>query len=937
MVGKCTGIAFLLFSFLHSHSQTADFTYTASGGVFCSPAVVSFSQTVSGMPIGFIWDLGNGTISNAANPSVSYTNAGNYTVKLTVIYDAAAVSVAKIITINPAAVVSVSPDRNYICKPGPIIFTASGTKPYIWNFGDGNLATTDSAVTTHDYKAMGNYTVTLTASNMQGCTASAFTQVSVMPPSITATLSQQYGCIPATVNFNATVNVPAGGSINSYAWSFDDAVTANTLAGNTSHNYVATGSYNPSLIITTNEGCTNTYTFSAISFGTPPTNLIAYVTEDTICGSETLVMVGKATNANNYTWNYGDGGIANISDTFTRRKYLSLGRKTIEVTPSFNGCPGATQSLNAFIEGVIAGFTASNTCTNKQTFTFTNTSLGNITSNIWNFGDGTSANNISTVTHIYSSSGQYPAKLVVTDAVTGCVDSFQQTFYYAVPSLQGNDTLVCKGSPVSLTIDNNYTNPAATYTWMIAGDLLGPISTPDITNYQTTQLGLFGNQVIINNGKGYCADTILQPKLIRVRGIQMNYLSASSICLYDSLQVTNNSAPYYPADTVRQYYWNFGNRPVNDTIYQPAAHRYANLGNYTLALFAVDKNGCRDSLKKTITINPVPFVRIIPAVDTLCAGQQKTLFSFHSDSIRWTPVTQLSCSVCDTILVSPSVTTLFVATAFSQSGCSSSDTSLVKVFQSFTAATPFTDTSICLNDTIRLSAMPAGKKVLWLPSSGLSAAIIYNPVAKPQQTTQYRVALTDSVGCFSDTATINIHIDTLPVVDAGPSQLYPYDAVFIFQPTYSSNVLSYNWSPGSLLSCTNCAIPTARNQRSQTYTISVVSDSGCIAKDSVTILIECKDAYLLMPSAFSPDNNGLNDYYYPLTRGIGTIKNFAIYNRAGTLMHQVTNFSPNDKRFGWDGRYKGEPQPNGAYVFVMEALCDAGQTLIRKGSFLLLK
>lgn len=117
----------------------------------------------------------------------------------------------------------------------------------------------------------------------------------------------------------------------------------------------------------------------------------------------------------------------------------------------------------------------------------------------------------------------------------------------------------------------------------------------------------------------------------------------------------------------------------------------------------------------------------------------------------------------------------------------------------------------------------------------------------------------------------------------------------------------------------------------------VTSDSGCVAKDTVKILVECKDAYLLMPTAFSPDNNGLNDSYYPLTRGVSIIKNFTIYNRFGQLMFQAINFLPNDKRFGWDGRFKSEPQSNGAYVFMMEAICDAGQTLTRKGSFLLLK
>lgn len=937
MMAKCICLFTILFSCLQSKTQTADFTFSTPGGIFCSPTVVQFTQTASGTPSGFIWELGNGTVSNAPNPSVTYTNAGNYTVKLTVIYDNAAVAVSKTVTINPAASVSVSADRNAICKPGPVVFTASGIGPYLWNFGDGTIVTTASAVTTHVYAAFGNYNIFLSASNIQGCLATALTQVSIIAPSITASVSPQSGCIPATATFNATVTATPGSNVTNYAWNFGDATVTNTTAGSTSHIYNATGIFTPSLTITTNEGCTNTFNFSAIAFGTPPTNPVAYLKKDVICGSETLVLIGKAVNANNYTWSYGDGGTATVIDTITQHKYYTLGNKTITVTPSFNGCAGDTLTLNAFIKGVIASFTSANSCTSRQTFTFTNTGLGNISSTAWSFGDGTSADNINIISHAYPASGQYAARLIIADSVTGCVDSFKQTMFSAMPALSSNDTLLCKGSQVSVAIASNYTNPSALYTWSVAGDSLAPSANATITNYSTRKHGLFYNYVIIDNGRGYCLDTIRQAKPIRVRGLQMNFNAADNICFNSTLAVTNNSTPFYPADTARLYYWNYGDNPANDTIYQPAAHQYANPGNYVVALYGIDKNGCRDSLNKTVAVNVLPFVRSIPSVDTLCAGQIKTLISYHSDSVRWAPVTQVSCTNCDTIMVSPVVTTSFVATAFNTFGCTSSDTSIVKVFSPFTATTSFTNTSICLNDTIRLMAIPAGKKVLWLPPSGLSSATVYNPVASPAQTTQYRLALTDSAGCFSDTATLTVVIDSLPIVDAGPSQVFPYNALFNFQPTYSSNVLSYNWTPGNQLNCTNCAIPTGRNLLSQTYTVMVTSPEGCVAKDSVTILIECKDAYLLMPTAFSPDNNGLNDYYYPLTRGIRAVRNFAIYNRAGRLMYQATNFLPNDKRFGWDGRYKGEPQPTGAYVFMMEALCDAGQTLTRKGSFLLLK
>ena len=178
---------------------------------------------------------------------------------------------------------------------------------------------------------------------------------------------------------------------------------------------------------------------------------------------------------------------------------------------------------------------------------------------------------------------------------------------------------------------------------------------------------------------------------------------------------------------------------------------------------------------------------------------------------------------------------------------------------------------------------------------------------------------------------------TLPFVDAGPSGIYPYNANVLLRPFYGSNVINYKWSPAALLSCTNCAIPTVRNEYTQTYTVKVTSDSGCVNTDSVKIIIECRYAYLLLPTAFSPDNNGLNDYYYPLTRGVSRINNFLIYNRNGQLVYQAKNFLPNDRSFGWDGRYKGEPQPQGAYVYTLEATCDAGETLTRKGSFILMK
>ena len=119
--------------------------------------------------------------------------------------------------------------------------------------------------------------------------------------------------------------------------------------------------------------------------------------------------------------------------------------------------------------------------------------------------------------------------------------------------------------------------------------------------------------------------------------------------------------------------------------------------------------------------------------------------------------------------------------------------------------------------------------------------------------------------------------------------------------------MAYAWTPATQLNCTNCAAPDGIATHTQTYTVTVTSDSGCIAKDNVTVFVDCKDANLLLPAAFTPNDDKLNDYFYPLTTGVQVILRFSIYNRQGQLIFQAKNFEPNNKMFGWDGNLKGRP------------------------------
>jgi gliding motility-associated-like protein len=779
--------------------------------------------------------------------------------------------------------------------------------------------------------------VKLVSSANSGCSGSADTIISVKPPPITGIVTPPSGCIPANVTFTGNATIPGGTSVTNYSWNFGDGSPVAVTGGNTiNHVYTSVGSYSPILNITTSEGCTNSYSYGSIVYGTPPTNHVAYPKNAIICGSENAVVVSKAVNANSYTWDFGDGIVTTVTDTVTQHKYKTLGVKNITVTPSFNGCPGTPITFNVTIIGVIASYNFSNTCTDKKTYSFTNTSQGNLSNVSWDFGDGSPVLTTTNTTHTFPASGSFLVKLTVTDNVTGCADTYSESIYTAAPTLLNPAVNLCRNDSTIYRVVNSYQNPSTTYTWNVGGQQLGPLADSSL-KARNSIFGNFNDYVVINNGAGYCLDTIRLNHNIVVRGPQLNFTGPLEPCQNVPYIVNNTSKPFIASDSIVLYTWNFGFNNAIDTGYQPPPYLYPFPIGYHVKLKAVDVNGCKDSLVHDVFVKPLPFIYVQASRDTLCLGTADSLFAFHVDPITWSPSASLSCSTCDTVLARPSVTTQYFVAARSSFGCTASDSVLVKVFPPFTASTFTPDIYICLNDSAQLIVSPSGEKITWTPSINLSNTNAYGPIAFPKQNTTYTAMLSDSVGCFSSSVNINVHVKSLPTVNAGPDQTLPYNSSFSINPIYSNNVTSYSWTPVNILNCNTCANPTGVAIQSNTFYLTVTSDSGCVAKDSIRIAIECKSSNLLLPNAFTPNNDNLNDYFYPIGRGIKIILRFSIYDRFGKLVFEGKNFPPNDKTFGWNGRVNNTDLSTSVFVYYIEALCEQGEKLSKRGSVILIR
>jgi gliding motility-associated-like protein len=278
---------------------------------------------------------------------------------------------------------------------------------------------------------------------------------------------------------------------------------------------------------------------------------------------------------------------------------------------------------------------------------------------------------------------------------------------------------------------------------------------------------------------------------------------------------------------------------------------------------------------------------------------------------------------------------MFVVRGFNAAGCSSTDSVKVSVRLPFTLGAGPGD-SVCLGETVQLKASGADK-YQWSPSIGLDNATSKTPKATPSSTTTYTVTGRDNDNCFTQTATVVVKVNPIPTVDAGVDATISVGSTIQLKSKTSPDVNSWNWTLPYTLSCATCADPVAKPRSNTTYRVDVANAGGCTSMDEVTINVICNNGNLYIPNTFSPNNDGMNDRFYPRGTGIARIKSLRIYNRWGEVIFEKINFNPNDPTAGWDGTFKGRKLPPDVFVYTCEVICENSIVLPFKGDVTLIQ
>ncbi|MEM9837314.1 MAG: gliding motility-associated C-terminal domain-containing protein, partial [Bacteroidota bacterium] len=207
---------------------------------------------------------------------------------------------------------------------------------------------------------------------------------------------------------------------------------------------------------------------------------------------------------------------------------------------------------------------------------------------------------------------------------------------------------------------------------------------------------------------------------------------------------------------------------------------------------------------------------------------------------------------------------------------------------------------------------------------------------------RYALSLVDVNGCSRDTV-IN-RADTDPEGNLAVSlpnliRLNLGDSIQLTPELFGgADSLRYAWMPSEGLSCSDCATPWARPIVTTAYTLRVTDATGCTDTSLVRIVVDA-DAPVYVPTAFSPNADGMNDrLVVGFSAAVSRVERFEIYDRWGGVLYALTDLNPTEaSSWGWNGESRGRPAVVGVYVWKMELRLASGQRRLLAGEVLLLR
>ncbi len=505
------------------------------------------------------------------------------------------------------------------------------------------------------------------------------------------------------------------------------------------------------------------------------------------------------------------------------------------------------------------------------------------------------------------------------------------------PNIISADEVICQGSPATLLA-----SAGANYNW--SGDgITDPnqqiqMVTPNMSSfYYVTITDDFGCQgidsVFINVLESPTANA----------GQDLSFCQGASVQL---------NAEEQPGNT---YQWTPGVPFLDDPSLPNPTILVPESQVYTLTVFNAS---CSSTDEVAVTFFDGLDLMAIGNTE-VCEGELTEIQLTGGDNYTWTPNFVGMCQdpECSSISIVLTEDTEFFVLATTTDGCT--DTISINIDLMSGTVTNTQDVSICEGSEIEIFGVIRTAEGTYCDTIANSACVeiecvnltftdgvtlTTNEEICPGEVFEFNGQTYDTVGvyCVTDLGANGCDSTTcldLSFFGAGEIEVGPEDPVIqtgeSVQLLVSTDDLdNFSWSPAGSLSCSDCPDPEASPEETTLYTVQATDPNGCLLEGEIEVRIQniCVADGLLIPNAFTANNNGKNDRFRVanLSPYVNSVV-IEVYNRWGERVYYEEGNN------GWDGNFKAEPAPEAVYLYLIKAQCTGEDEKLYKGNVTLLR
>ncbi len=451
---------------------------------------------------------------------------------------------------------------------------------------------------------------------------------------------------------------------------------------------------------------------------------------------------------------------------------------------------------------------------------------------------------------------------------------------------------------------------------------IGTATAPTIFTGAAGTFTVYATQTVAGcEGARAAFATTVMPKIIPGFTFEKHYG-----CHGDTVKFTNTSL------FADHYTWSFGDGS-SDTAVNPI-HIYSVQSTYSVTGYAINSAHCEDSTKQSFDLIH-PLKSIFRATPSIICQNQSIAFansSIGTDStFTWyfgNGETDISTSPTHTYTNTGVYTVKLVVKDFVP--CYDTSSTVVYVDTISGIRLDITDSVLCAGTYATFTGQYASIGNIGVTWSFGDADTVknVNPIYHDFKAGKFSIKTTAHYRACQDTSvTRSVTVYEQPTIDLGrdTSICKGSEAITLGdRSNYANPMATYLWNTG---------------ERSRTISVAepgqyfaTVSINSCHTSDSIVVNNDC---YMNIPNAFTPNGDGINDYFYPrqlLTRGLTSFK-MNIYNRWGQLIFETSTTDGS----GWDGKLNGSDQPEGVYVYIIDAVFKDGQQEHHQGNVTLLR